>query len=152
MVSQRQFERVQSYIRLGLEEGAELLTGGEGRPEGLERGWFIRPTIFANVTNEMRIAREEIFGPVLAVIPYRDEEDAIRIANDTSYGLQAYLHGSDIERARRIADRMESGRVVINGAPHEPLAPFGGFKQSGIGREYGVFGLEAMLEPRAILI
>jgi aldehyde dehydrogenase (NAD+) len=100
----------------------------------------------------MRIAREEIFGPVLAVIPYRDEEDAIRIANDTSYGLQAYLHGSDIERARRIADRMESGRVVINGAPHEPLAPFGGFKQSGIGREYGVFGLEAMLEPRAILI
>ncbi|MBW6424610.1 aldehyde dehydrogenase family protein [Rhizobium sp. XQZ8] len=152
MVSQRQFDRVQSYIRLGMEEGATLLTGGEGRPEGLDRGWFIRPTIFTGVTNDMRIAREEIFGPVLAVIPYKDEEDAIRIANDTNYGLQAYLHGSDIDRARRIADRMESGRVVINGAPHEPLAPFGGFKQSGIGREYGVFGLEAMLEPRAVLI
>jgi len=152
MVSRKQFDRVQSYIRLGMEEGAELLAGGEGRPEGLDRGWFIRPTIFTNVTNDMRIAREEIFGPVLAVIPYKDEEEAIGIANDTSYGLQAYVHGSDINHARRIADRMESGRVVINGAPHEPLAPFGGFKQSGIGREYGIFGLEAMLEPRAILI
>lgn len=151
MVSQKQYDRVQSYIRLGEEEGAELLTGGPGRPEGLERGWFVRPTIFANVHNGMRIAREEIFGPVLSVIPYRDEEDAIRIANDTSYGLQAYVHSSDPARARRVAEQMESGRVVINGAPHEPLAPFGGFKQSGIGREFGVFGLEAFLEPRAIL-
>ena len=151
MVSRKQFDRVQSYIRLGREEGAEILAGGEGRPEGLERGWFVRPTILTNVTNDMRIAREEIFGPVLVVIPYKDEEDAIRIANDTDYGLQAYVHSADIEHARRIADRLESGRVVINGAPHEPLAPFGGFKQSGIGREYGVFGLETMLEPRAIL-
>ena len=151
MVSQKQYDRVQSYIRLGEEEGAELLTGGPGRPEGLERGWLVRPTIFANVHNGMRIAREEIFGPVLSVIPYRDEEDAIRIANDTSYGLQAYVHSSDPARAKRVAEQMESGRVVINGAPHEPLAPFGGFKQSGIGREFGVFGLEAFLEPRAIL-
>jgi aldehyde dehydrogenase (NAD+) len=152
MVCQKQYDRVQSYIRLGSEEGAELLAGGEGRPEGLDRGWFVRPTVFAGVTNEMRIAREEIFGPVLCVIAYRDEEQAVAIANDTSYGLQAYIHGSDEERARRIADRLQSGRVVINGAPHEPLAPFGGFKQSGIGREYGVFGLEAHLEPRAVLL
>jgi aldehyde dehydrogenase (NAD+) len=151
MVSQKQYDRVQSYIRLGEEEGAEILTGGSGRPEGLDRGWFVRPTIFANVHNEMRIAREEIFGPVLSVIPYKDEADAIRIANDTSYGLQAYIHSGDIDRARRVAEQMESGRVVINGAPHEPLAPFGGFKQSGMGREFGTFGLEAFLEPRAIL-
>lgn len=152
MVSRKQYERVQSYIRLGLEEGAELLAGGPGRPEGIERGWFSRPTIFAGVHNEMRIAREEIFGPVLSVISYRDEEEAIRIANDTSYGLQAYLHGSDPERLQAIANRLESGRVVINAAPHEPFAPFGGFKQSGIGREFGEFGLEGFLEPKAILI
>jgi aldehyde dehydrogenase (NAD+) len=151
MVSQKQYDRVQSYIRLGQEEGAEILTGGTGRPEGIERGWFVRPTIFVNVDNGMRIAREEIFGPVLSVIAYKDEEDAIRIANDTSYGLQAYVHGSDLDHAKRVAERMESGRVAINGAPHEPLAPFGGFKQSGIGREFGLFGLEAFLEPRAIL-
>ena len=151
MVSQKQYERVQGYIRLGLEEGADLLAGGEGRPVGLERGWFVQPTIFTGVTNQMRIAREEIFGPVLCVIPYRDEADAIAIANDTSYGLQAYVLSSNVERARAFADQLDSGRVVINGAPHEPLAPFGGFKQSGIGREYGVFGLEAYLEPRAVL-
>ncbi|CDZ50270.1 aldehyde dehydrogenase family protein [Neorhizobium galegae] len=152
MVSQKQFDRVQSYIRLGREEGAEILAGGEGRPDGIDRGWFIRPTIFTNVTNEMRIAREEIFGPVLVVISYEDDEDAIRIANDTSYGLQAYVHSGDLDHARKVADRLESGRVVVNGAPHEPLAPFGGFKQSGIGREFGLFGLEAMLEPRAVLV
>ena len=152
MVSQKQWDRVQAYIRLGLEEGAQLLAGGEGRPDDLERGWFVRPTIFTGVTNAMRIAREEIFGPVLCVIPYRDEAEAIAIANDTAYGLQAYVHGSDIDHARAIADQLESGRVVINGAPHEPLAPFGGFKSSGIGREYGVFGLETHLEPRAVLV
>lgn len=151
LVSQKQYDRVQFYIRLGLEEGAQIIAGGEGRPEGLDHGWFVRPTIFSGVTNQMRIAREEIFGPVLVVIPYKDEEEAIHIANDTSYGLQAYVYSSDIAHARKIADRLESGRVVINGAPHEPLAPFGGFKQSGIGREMGVFGLEAFLEPRAIL-
>lgn len=152
MVSQRQYERVQSYIRLGLEEGATLLTGGEGRPQGLDRGWFVRPTVFIDATNDMRVVREEIFGPVLAVIPYADEEQAIAIANDTDYGLQAYVLSSDLDRARRVAARIEAGRVHINGAPHEPQAPFGGFKQSGIGRERGVFGLEAHLEPKAVLV
>ena len=151
MVSEKQWERVQSYIRLGQEEGATLLSGGEGRPAHLDRGWFVRPTIFANVTNRMRIAREEIFGPVLCVIPYRDEAEAIAIANDTDYGLAAYVLSSDLERAKRVAGQVDAGRVVINAAPHEPLAPFGGFKQSGIGREFGAFGLEAFLEPRAIL-
>lgn len=150
MVSQKQWDRVQSYIHLGLEEGGELLVGGEGRPEGLERGWFVQPTVFIG-TNDMRIAREEIFGPVLCVIPYDDEEEAIAIANDTPYGLQAYVESADRPHAQRVAERLESGRVVINGAPHAPLAPFGGFKQSGIGREYGRYGLEAHLEVRAIL-
>ena len=151
MVSQKQWDRVQSYIRLGLEEGAELLVGGEGRPAGLERGWFVRPTVFTGVNNDMRIAREEIFGPVLCVIPYDDEEEAIAIANDSPYGLQAYVESADVAHARRVAERLDCGRVTINGAPHAPLAPFGGFKQSGIGREYGRYGLEAHLEVRAIL-
>lgn len=151
MVSQKQWERVQSYIQLGLEEGAELLVGGEGRPVGLNRGWFVQPTVFTGVSNRMRIAREEIFGPVLCVIAYDDEEEAIAIANDTSYGLQAYVESADAAHAHRVAERLQSGRVVINGAPHAPLAPFGGFKQSGIGREYGRYGLEAHLETQAIL-
>ncbi len=152
MVSRKQWDRVQSYIRLGQEEGATLLAGGEGRPEGLDRGWFVRPTVFTDVDNGMRIAREEIFGPVLCLIPYKDEAEAVTIANDTDYGLASYVFGADIERTRRIAEQLEAGRVAINGAPHEPLAPFGGFKQSGLGREFGVFGLESFLEPRAVLI
>ncbi|MBW9070077.1 aldehyde dehydrogenase family protein [Agrobacterium pusense] len=152
MVSQKQYDRVQSYIELGAREGARLLAGGLGRPAGLERGWFTKPTIFTGVNNQMRIAREEIFGPVLSVISYRDEDEAVAIANDTPYGLQAYLHGTDAARMQALADRLQSGRVVVNGAPHEPLAPFGGFKQSGIGREYGVFGLEAFLEPKAVIV
>ncbi len=151
MVSQKQYDRVQSYIELGTREGAGLLTGGLGRPAGLDRGWFAKPTIFTDVDNQMRIAREEIFGPVLSVIAYRDEGEAVSIANDTPYGLQAYLHGTDTARMQALADRLDCGRVVVNGAPHEPLAPFGGFKQSGIGREYGVFGLEAFLEPKAVI-
>src|SRR5271156_5289079 len=151
MVSQKQWQRVQSYIRLGVDEGAALLIGGEGRPDGLEHGWFVRPTLFTHVTNQMRIAREEIFGPVLCVIPYRDEAEAIAIANDTSYGLQSYVLSSDIDHAKRVAGQLQAGRVVINAAPHEPLAPFDGFKQSGIGREFGAFGLDAFLEPRAVL-
>jgi aldehyde dehydrogenase (NAD+) len=151
MVSRKQWDRVQDYIRLGQEEGATLLAGGPGRPEGLMRGWFVRPTIFTNVTNKMRIAREEIFGPVLCVIPYRDEAQAIEIANDTSYGLSSYILSSDVSHAKRVAEQLQAGRVIINSAPHEPLAPFGGFKQSGIGREFGVFGLEAFLEPRTVL-
>ncbi|SCB47508.1 aldehyde dehydrogenase family protein [Rhizobium lusitanum] len=152
MVSRKQYDRVQSYIELGMQEGANLLTGGLGRPAGLDRGWFTKPTIFTNVDNQMRIAREEIFGPVLSVIAYRDEDEAVSIANDTPYGLQAYLHGTDVTRMQALADRLDCGRVVVNGAPHEPLAPFGGFKQSGIGREYGVFGLEAFLEPKAVIL
>ncbi|GGP27151.1 aldehyde dehydrogenase family protein [Silvimonas amylolytica] len=152
MVSQKQWERVQRYIRLGQEEGATLLTGGEGRPDGTDNGWFVKPTVFADVHNDMTIAREEIFGPVLSIITYKTEEDAIRIANDTLYGLQAYVLSSDVARAQRVANQLEAGRVAINGAPHEPAAPFGGFKQSGIGREYGKNGMEAFLEPKAVLV
>jgi len=151
MVSQKQWDRVQNYIRVGIEEGAQLLIGGVGRPAGLDRGWFVQPTIFTVVSNTMRIAREEIFGPVLCVIPYDDEDEAIAIANDSPYGLQAYIESADLNHAHRVAEQLEFGRVVINGAPHAPLAPFGGFKQSGIGREYGRYGLEAHLEVRAIL-
>jgi aldehyde dehydrogenase (NAD+) len=151
MVSRKQWDRVQGYIRVGLEEGAELLVGGEGRPAGLDRGWFVQPTVFTGVGNDMRIAREEIFGPVLCVIPYDDEDEAVAIANDSPYGLQAYVESADRAHAHRVAERLDCGRVTINGAPHAPLAPFGGFKQSGIGREYGAYGLAAHLEVRAIL-
>ncbi|SEM22855.1 aldehyde dehydrogenase (NAD+) [Luteibacter sp. UNCMF331Sha3.1] len=151
MVSAKQWERVQGFIRKGMEEGARLLAGGEGRPDGHTRGWLVRPTLFTDVSNDMTIAREEIFGPVLSIIAYDDEEDAIAIANDTPYGLQAYVHSTDGARALRVASRIDAGRVLINTLSHEPKAPFGGFKQSGQGREYGVFGLEAYLEPKAIL-
>ena len=151
MVSQKQYDRVQRYIALGVEEGARVVVGGPGRPEGLERGWFVRPTVFADVRNDMRIARDEIFGPVLCVIGYADDEDAVAIANDTVYGLQASVHSPDLARARAIASRLLAGRVLVNGLHHEPMAPFGGFKQSGIGRELGEFGLEAYLEPKTLL-
>jgi len=150
MVSQTQYERVQRYIRTGIQEGATLVSGGEGHPDG-EGGYTVKPTVFTNVTNDMVIAREEIFGPVLCVLTYTDEEDAIRIANDSPYGLHAYVFSADAEHATRVANRLEAGRVSINGAPHHPDVPFGGFKQSGIGREYGVFGLQAYLEPKALL-
>lgn len=151
MVSRKQWERVQRYIRIGIDEGATLLSGGEGLPEGVKAGWFVRPTVFTNVRNDMVIAREEIFGPVLSIITYRDEAEAIAIANDTSYGLQAYVLSSNPSRAYAAASRIEAGRVLINTLAHEPRAPFGGFKQSGIGREYGPFGLEAFLEPKSVL-
>jgi aldehyde dehydrogenase (NAD+) len=151
MVSRKQWDRVQGYIRKGTEEGARLIAGGEGRPEGHSRGWLVRPTVFTDVRNDMTIAREEIFGPVLSIIAYDDEEHAIAIANDTPYGLQAYVLSADAARARRVASRIDAGRVLINTLSHEPKAPFGGFKQSGLGREYGSFGLEAYLEPKALL-
>jgi len=151
MVTQKQYERVQSYILKGIEEGAEVLVGGEGHPKGLEVGYFVKPTVFVNVTNEMTIAREEIFGPVLCVITYENDEDAIRIANDTTYGLHAYVSGTDVQRARRVASHLLAGRVAINGMLDDQQAPFGGFKHSGVGREFGTFGIEAFLEPRAIL-
>jgi aldehyde dehydrogenase (NAD+) len=151
MVTQKQYERVQSYIRKGIEEGAEVLVGGEGHPKGLEAGNFVKPTVFVNVKNEMTIAREEIFGPVLCVITYETDDDAIRIANDTSYGLHGYVSGTDIQRARRVASQILAGRVAINGMLHDQQAPFGGFKHSGVGRELGTYGIEAFLEPKAIL-
>jgi aldehyde dehydrogenase (NAD+) len=151
MVSQKQYERVQSYIRKGIKEGADLLVGGEGRPEGLEAGFFVKPTVFVNVNNDMTIAREEIFGPVLSVITYENDEDAIRIANDTEYGLHAFVSGTDVQRARRVASQLQAGRVAINGMLDDQQAPFGGFKHSGLGREFGTYGIEAFLEPRAIL-
>ena len=151
MVSRKQWERVQRYIGIGIEEGARLIAGGEGRPEGVEHGWFVRPTVFSGVSNDMTIDREEIFGPVLSIIAYRDTEEAIAIANDTRYGLQAYVLSADAARAREVATRIDAGRVLINTLAHEPGAPFGGFKQSGIGREYGTFGLEAFMEPKSLL-
>ena len=151
MVSQKQYERIQSYIRKGIEEGAEVLVGGEGRPEGFEAGYFVKPTIFVNVKNDMTIAQEEIFGPVLCVITYDSEDEAIRIANDSKYGLHAAVLGTDLQRARRVASQIRAGRVVINGMTDDPQAPWGGFKFSGVGREYGQYGMEAFLETRAIL-
>ncbi len=151
MVSQAQYDRVQTYIRKGIEEGAEVLVGGEGRPAGLEAGYFVKPTVFVNVKNSMAIAQEEIFGPVLSVIGYDSEDDAIRIANDSKYGLHAAVLGTDVERARRVASRLRAGRIVINSMTDDPQAPWGGFKYSGVGREYGRYGIEAFVEPRAIL-
>ena len=151
MVTQRQYERVQSYIRKGIAEGAEVLVGGEGHPPGLEAGHFVKPTVFVNVRNDMTIAREEIFGPVLCVITYETDEEAIRIANDTIFGLHGFVSGTDIARARRVASQILAGRVAINGMLDDPQAPFGGFKHSGVGREFGTFGIEAFLESRAIL-
>lgn len=152
MVSHAQWERVQEYIRIGIEEDkATLLAGGLDKPQGLERGHFVKATVFTNVDNAMRIAQEEIFGPVLCIIPYKDVEDAIRIANDTPFGLGAYISGNDRSVIDYIAARLDSGRVCINGDFHDPLAPFGGFKQSGYGREFGLYGLDAYLEPKAII-
>jgi aldehyde dehydrogenase (NAD+) len=151
MVSTKQYNRVQDYIQIGINEGAEILIGGLGKPKGLEKGNFVKPTVFVNTNNQMRIAREEIFGPVLTVITYKTEEEAIEIANDTTYGLQAYISSSDEKRAHRVASQINAGRVQINGISHDPMAPFGGFKQSGIGREFGILGLEAYLEPRALI-
>jgi aldehyde dehydrogenase (NAD+) len=151
MVSQKQYERVESYIRKGIEEGADVLVGGEGRPKGLEAGYFVKPTVFVNVKNDMAIAQEEIFGPVLSVITYDSEDEAIRIANDSKYGLHAAVIGTDLSRARHVASQLRAGRVVINGMTDDPQAPWGGFKYSGVGREYGRYGIEAFLETRAIL-
>jgi aldehyde dehydrogenase (NAD+) len=151
MVSQKQYERIESYIRKGIEEGAEVLVGGEGHPKGLEAGFFVKPTVFVNVKNDMTIAQEEIFGPVLSVISYDSEDEAIRIANDSKYGLHSAVLGTDLDRARRVASQLRAGRVVINTMADDPQAPWGGFKYSGVGREYGKYGIEAFLEPKAIL-
>lgn len=151
MVSEKQWLRVQGYIRKGLDEGARLLAGGEGRPDGTRDGWFVRPTLFTDVNNQMIIAREEIFGPVLCIIPYQDEAEAVAIANDTEYGLSAMVLGHDTGRARRVAQQIVSGRVLVNTLAHEPKAPFGGFKHSGVGREMGEWGIGAFMEPKSIV-
>jgi aldehyde dehydrogenase (NAD+) len=151
MVSKQQYERVQRYIRLGIDEGAQLLVGGEGRPDGIEVGYFVKPTVFTQVTSAMTIAKEEIFGPVLSVLTYKTEDEAIAMANDTIYGLQAYVFSGDRLRAQNVASHIVAGRVFINGLYDEPEAPFGGFRQSGIGREFGSWGLEEYLEPKGIM-
>jgi aldehyde dehydrogenase (NAD+) len=150
LASKAQFEKVQSLIARGIDEGAELVAGGLGRPEGIANGYFARPTVFAEVRNAMIIAREEIFGPVLCIIGYEDEEDAVRIANDTPYGLSGYVASKDIDRARRVARRMRTGNVHINGARPDFAGCFGGYKQSGNGREWGEAGLEEFLELKAV--
>ena len=152
LASKKQYERVQGYIRSGIEEGAELVVGGEGHPQGLERGNFVKPTVFAKVKPEMKIAREEVFGPVLSILTYKTEAEAIRLANDSDFGLMAYVSSSNPERASRVARQLHAGRVLINTLNHDPLTPFGGFKQSGIGREGGVYGLREFLEPKAIIL
>jgi aldehyde dehydrogenase (NAD+) len=151
VVSKIQFERVEGYISKGIAEGAKLVAGGEGRPAGLTKGYYVRPTIFSNVNNDMVIAREEIFGPVLAILPYRDEEEAIRIANDTPYGLAAYIWSADLAHATRVGRRIRAGRVTINNAAGDMNTPFGGFKRSGNGREWGEHGLRDFLEVKAVL-
>ena len=145
-----QFDRVQAMIKVGLEEGARLLAGGLGRPEGIDAGWFVKPTIFCDVSNDMRIAQEEIFGPVLVIIPFEDEAEAIEIANDTPYGLAAYLQTGDGARAERVAARLRAGAIHINGGGFNYGSPFGGYKQSGNGREGGMMGLEDYLETKTL--
>ncbi len=150
MISETQRDRVRGFINTGIEEGARLVTGGAEAPDGLETGYFIQPTVFADVSNDMTIAQQEIFGPVLSIIPYDDDDDAVRIANDTIYGLAAGVYGGDKERAIGVARRIEAGQVDVNGPGWNPFAPFGGYKQSGLGREYGKFGLEEFLEVKSL--
>jgi aldehyde dehydrogenase (NAD+) len=150
VVSQLQWDKIQGLIQKGIDEGATLVAGGTGRPEGLEKGYYVKPTVFSGVNNDMTIAREEVFGPVLSIIPYEDEDDAVRIANDTPYGLSGYVTSADLERARSVAARLRTGMVHINGASLDAMAPFGGYKHSGNGREWGAHGLEEFLEVKSV--
>lgn len=151
VISQVQWDKIQRLIKQGIEEDAKLECGGEGLPAGLDRGYFVKPTVFSHVKNSMTIAREEIFGPVLVIIGYEDEADAVRIANDTPYGLSGYVQSADLDRACRVARQIRAGNVHVNGMPGGYDTPFGGYKQSGNGREYGTWGLEEFLETKAIL-
>jgi len=150
VVSEVQWNKIQGLIQKGIDEGATLIAGGTGKPEGLETGYYVKPTVFADVTNDMTIASEEIFGPVLSILAYDDEDEAIRIANDTPYGLSGYVSSGDLSRARRVASRLRTGMVHINGADLEALAPFGGYKQSGNGREWGAHGMDEFLEVKSV--
>ena len=150
LVSAAQRDRVRGFIQTGIDEGATLLAGGTEAPEGLEQGYFVRPTVFSNVTRDMTIAREEIFGPVLSIMPYDSEEEAVEIANDTIYGLAAGVWSGDPERAKQVARRIRAGQVEVNGGAFNVMAPFGGYKQSGLGREAGTFGLEEFLEVKSL--
>jgi aldehyde dehydrogenase (NAD+) len=151
VAGKKQYETVVNYIKTGLAEGARLVAGGPQRPEGLERGYFVRPTVFADVNNSMRIAREEIFGPVLCIIPFKNEEDAIDIANNSDFGLSGYVSSLDLERARRVARCLRTGMVHLNGVSTDMHAPFGGYKRSGNGREWGRFGIDEYVEVKAIM-
>jgi aldehyde dehydrogenase (NAD+) len=150
VVSKMHYEKIQGLIQVGIDEGATVIAGGTGRADGFDRGYYVKPTVFAGVHNKMAIAQEEVFGPVLVMIPFADEADAVAIANDSPYGLAAYVQTNDMERARRIARHMRAGGVSINGAGQDYMAPFGGYKQSGNGREYGEFGLRDFLEVKVI--
>jgi aldehyde dehydrogenase (NAD+) len=151
VVSKVQFEKIQGLIQKGIDEGATLVTGGVGRPAGLGSGYYVKPTVFANVKNSMTIAREEIFGPVLSILPYHDEEEAIAIANDTPYGLSGYVQSGSLDHARKVAAKLRTGNVHLNGAQASFDAPFGGYKQSGNGREWGRNGFEEYLETKAVM-
>jgi len=151
VVNETQWNKIQGLIKKGIEEGAELVAGGADRPEGLEKGYYVKPTVFARANNQMTIAREEIFGPVLTIIPYKDEDDAVAIANDTPYGLSGYIYSGDINHARKVAKRIRAGNIHLNGAGVDATAPFGGYKQSGNGREWGTHGVEEFLETKAVL-
>jgi len=150
VVSQAQWTKIQNLIKVGIDEGANLVAGGLGKPNASSAGYFVKPTVFSNVNNNMRIAREEIFGPVLAIIPYSSEEEAIAIANDTPYGLAGFVSSGDINHAREVASKMRTGMVHINGAPLDSMAPFGGYKQSGNGREWGEYGMDEFLEIKSM--
>jgi aldehyde dehydrogenase (NAD+) len=151
VVSETQFNKIQRLIETGVKEGATLVTGGPGRPEGLQKGYYVKPTVFANVKPEMTIAREEIFGPVLSILPYQTEEQVVELANDTVYGLAGYVQSGDLAHARRVASELRAGQIALNGAPGDMAAPFGGYKQSGNGREWGKYGFEEFLEVKAVM-
>jgi aldehyde dehydrogenase (NAD+) len=151
VISEAQFNRIQSLIETGIGEGAKIAAGGPGKPEGLESGYFVKPTVFRDVNNGMTIAREEIFGPVLCMIPYSSTREAVEIANDSIYGLSGYVWGGSTQEAMEVARKLRTGMVHLNGAPTDVLAPFGGYKQSGNGREWGAHGIEDFLEIKAVM-
>jgi len=151
VVSEAQWTKIQALIQAGVVEGARLVAGGRGRPEGLGVGYYVKPTVFADVTNDMTIAREEIFGPVLTILGYETLDQAVAIGNDTEYGLSAYVSGSDMEQVRGVASRLRAGQVLLNSAEFDLMAPFGGYKMSGNGREWGDYGFAEFLEVKAMM-